>query len=87
MIQIQNIQKTDDTSVKAYTIPARIRSLSDLSNIFLIQHAGKSPPGCPRSSGSILRLYPDINRIVSKGKRFNNMEEIKYNKAKTNFIF
>ena len=52
MIQIQNRQNIDNASVGTRTISARIQWLSDLSNIFLIQHAGKSPPGCSFISGS-----------------------------------
>lgn len=59
----------------------------DLPNYVLIQNKGESPPGCSRSSGRSLRLYPIINRIACKDNRINNKEEIKYKKAKANFIF
>ena len=87
MIQIKNEQNIDDASNGATAILDRILSTSDLPNIFLIHHAGKSPPGCSRSSGSRLRLRPDINRAVCKGNRINNKEVIKYKKAKANYIF
>lgn len=49
MIQIPNKQKIDDASNGATSILARILSTSHLPNIFLIQHAGESPPGRSRS--------------------------------------
>ena len=79
-------QSVVDACAESNSTINRKQSISDIPNIFLIHHAGKSPPGCSRSSASSLSLHPDINRIACKGNRINNKEEIKYNKAKANFI-
>ena len=80
-------QGINDASTEQNTTLIRLQSKSVFPNFILIKNKGESPPGCARSSGSSLRLHPDINRIASKGNRINNKEEIKYNKSKTNFIF
>jgi len=87
MIQIQNKQNIDDASNDAHVYLARIQPKSIFPKFILIKNKGESPPGCSRSSGSSLKLHPDINRTACKGNRINNKEEIKYNKAKTNSIF
>lgn len=44
---------------------------SDASDIFLLQNAGKSPPGCARSSGSSLRLHTEILLAVNGNRSIN----------------
>ena len=80
-------QSIIDAHAASYKTIIQMQPISDLSNIFLIQHAGKSPPGCSRSSGSSLRLYPDTNRNARKSNNINNKEEFYTLKSKANFIF
>jgi len=87
MIQIQNKQNIDDASNDAQVYLARIQSKSIFPKFILIKNKGESPPGCSRSSGSSIRLHPDINPTACKGNRINNKEEIKYNKSIAYLIF
>ncbi|NEW84406.1 MAG: hypothetical protein GZ094_18850 [Mariniphaga sp.] len=43
----------------------------DLPDIFLLQNAGKSPPGCARSSGSSLGLHTEILLPVNGNRSIN----------------
>ncbi len=43
----------------------------DLPDIFLLQNAGKSPPGCARSSGNSLRLHTKILLPVNGNRSIN----------------
>ena len=65
-------QSIVDACAVGYKTIIHLQPISDLPNIYLIQHAGKSPPGCSRSSGNSQELYLNINRIVCKGNRINN---------------
>jgi len=80
-------QSITDAYAALYKTIIHLQPLSDLPNIFLIQHAGKSPPGYSRSSGRSLILLPDINSTACKGIIINNRANIKHNKSKANFIY
>jgi len=77
----------DDATARSYTALTGLQSKLDFPTFILIKNKGKSPPGCPRSSGISHWQHPYINRTACKGNNINNKEEIKYNKAKANFIF
>ena len=87
MKKSQNRQCINDASTVSNTTLTRLQSKSDFPGFILIKNKGESPPGRARSSGSSLRLHPDMNRTVCKGNRINNKEEIKYNISKANYIF
>ena len=83
----QNKKVINDASPLENNKKNQKQSILDLPNYVLIQNKDESPPGCSRSSGSSLWQHPDTNRAVCKGNKINNKVEIKYNKAKANFIF
>jgi len=87
MKKSQNRQRINDASTVSHTTLTRLQSKSNFPGFILIKNKGESPPGCSRSSGSKLRLHPDINRTACKSDRINYKVEIKYNISKANFIF
>ena len=86
-INTKNWHSIDDASSGLYATLIGLQSKSVFPNFILIKNKGESPPGCSRSSVSLLMLQPDLNRTACKGNKIKNKEEIKYKKAKTNFIF
>ena len=83
----QNWQSINEASTVSHATLTKLQSKSSFPFFILIKNKGESPPGFSCSSGRNLRLHLNINRTACKDNRINDKEEIKYNKAKTNFIF
>ena len=80
-------QILNEASTVSHATLTKLQSKSGFPFFVLIKNKGESPPGISRSSGSSEYLHPDIKRNLCNGYKSNNKEEIKYIKAKANYIF